>query len=96
MTRIRFIPTVLYRERVSNRPALRREAREIVRKCDFIAVENSRIPNLATFGWEARCEPPAALRFFAARKDAGKPRAFQVPQPVSGQTCPCKPFMGEG
>ena len=52
--------------------------------------------NLVTFGWEAHGEPLAALRFFAAHKDAGKPRAFQVPQPVSGQTYPCKPFTGEG
>ena len=51
--------------------------------------------NLATFGWEARGEPPAALRF-AAHKDAGKPRAFQVRKPVSGQTYPCKPVKGEG
>ena len=55
------------------------------------------LANLATFGWEARGEHPAALRFFwGTHKDAGKPRAFQVPQPVSAQTYPCKPIKGEG
>ena len=34
--------------------------------------------------------------FFAAHKDAGKPRAFQVRKPVSVQTCPCKPIKGDG
>lgn len=38
--------TELYRERVSNRQALHREAREIVRGCDFIAVEDLRIQNM--------------------------------------------------
>ena len=52
--------------------------------------------NLATFGWEARGEPLAALRFLYASKMPEKPRAFQVPRPVSGQTYPCKPLMGEG
>ena len=32
---------------------------------------------------------------FLCVKDAGKPCAFQVPKPVSGQTCPCKPMKGE-
>ena len=54
------------------------------------------LANLATFGWKARGEPPAALRFFGTHKDAGKPRAFQVRKPVSGQTYPCKPMKGEG
>ena len=51
--------------------------------------------NLATFGWEAHGEPPAALVFLCVKMQE-KPRAFQVPKPVSGQTCPCKPFMREG
>ena len=52
--------------------------------------------NLITFGWEAHGEPPAALRFLLFTKMPEKPCAFQVPKPVSGQTYPCKPFMGEG
>ena len=55
---------------------------------------SQRLMNLATFGWEAHGESPAALRFLDTHKDAGKPRAFQVPKPVSAQTYPCKPFMG--
>ena len=54
------------------------------------------VVNLATFGWEAHGESPAALRFFAIHKDAGKPCAFQVSMPVSAQTYPCKPIKGEG
>ena len=55
---------------------------------------SQRLMNPATFGREAHGEPPAALCFFL--KYAGKPYAFQVPKPVSEQTYPCKPFMGEG
>ena len=57
---------------------------------------SQRLMNLVTFGWEERGEPPAALLLFDTHKDAGKPRAFQVPKPVSAQTCPCKPLMGNG
>ena len=57
---------------------------------------SQRLMNLIIFGWEAHGEPPASLLFFDTRKDAGKPRAFQVHKPVSGQTYPCKPFTGEG
>ena len=32
---------------------------------------------------------------FVCVEDAGKPRAFQVRKPVSGQTCPCKPMKEE-
>ena len=54
-----------------------------------------RAVNLATFGWEARSEPPATLRFLYSSKMPEKPRAFQVPKPVSGQTRP-KAHKGRG
>ena len=64
----------------------------------------------AMFGWlkldinAMRAEFRAAMaafrrplwRFLYATKTPEKPCAFQLPKPVSGQTCPCKLFMGDG
>ena len=53
------------------------------------------LANLVTFGWEARGEHPAALRFLLLTK-MPESHALSNRKLVSGQAYPCKPFMGEG
>ena len=51
--------------------------------------------NLATFGWEAHGEPPAALVFLCV-KDAGKAMRFPSPQASFGANPPLQAHQGRG
>ena len=55
---------------------------------------SQRLMNLTTFEREAHGESPAALRFFAIRKDAGKTRAFPSPQARFRANLPLQALYG--